>query len=300
MLRGHAGPVSVMRWSPDSKYLASADASDMHIWDVNSQKMSGTFSMPQGSYFTGMGWLPGGRQIAIAIVKQFSIIYTYDTHTWGETSLYYDSFYPSRIAWSSDGQLRAESENSKSIVIYNTAMNQLVNAQNGPNDQMDYSRSEYVLALSWSPDNKYVASGDNLGIVRAWETSSGKNIWTAQYSQAFVSALAWSPNGKYLAVASASSSDVLVCDAFTGKPVSHYASPYSIISALTWSPDSQHIALAGAGTDPVVEIWNIAPKGTISIYQGHGGEVLSLSWSPDGRYIASGGNDTTVQIWKPE
>jgi WD40 repeat protein len=308
VFRGHSGFVNAVQWSPSGKYLASQDTKKgVCIWDVNNQKKSGSFSMPLASYFTGMGWLPGSKQIAIEFAMTTvsggqARTCIFDVQKESVVSIYDDIFYPSRVAWSPDGRLKAGGENSKSMVIYHAdyytgyAMHSYV--ADGDAMNLVYSESEYILALSWSPDNKYIASGDNLGFVRVWEVASGKITRVYRYVHTFVSALSWSPNGKYIACAYDTNSQLLIWNVLTGKPAYHYASPYTFISALVWSPDSKRIALAGEGAGHTVEVWDVTTRGNIFTYRGHADDALSLSWSPDGRYIASGGKDTTVQIWQ--
>jgi WD40 repeat protein len=48
------------------------------------------------------------------------------------------------------------------------------------------------------------------------------------------------------------------------------------------------------------QIWNIATKRILSIFEGHQVEVSSLDFSRDGRLIISGSLDNTVRIWDME
>jgi WD40 repeat protein len=48
------------------------------------------------------------------------------------------------------------------------------------------------------------------------------------------------------------------------------------------------------------QIWDIATKHILCIFEGHEGPVISLDFSPDGRLIISGSYDNTVRIWDTE
>jgi WD40 repeat protein len=45
------------------------------------------------------------------------------------------------------------------------------------------------------------------------------------------------------------------------------------------------------------QIWDIANKRILSIFDGHGNSVSSLDFSRDGRLLVSGSSDNTVRIW---
>jgi WD40 repeat protein len=48
------------------------------------------------------------------------------------------------------------------------------------------------------------------------------------------------------------------------------------------------------------QIWDIATKHILSIFEGHDFRVMSLNFSRDGRHIISGSWDRTVRIWDTE
>jgi WD domain, G-beta repeat len=48
------------------------------------------------------------------------------------------------------------------------------------------------------------------------------------------------------------------------------------------------------------QIWDIATKHILSIFEGHKDRVISLNFSRDGRLIISGSRDNTVRIWDTE
>ena len=53
---------------------------------------------------------------------------------------------------------------------------------------------EWVLALSWAPNGRRVASGDKSGNVMVWDPSNGKQCGrTLAGHKQFITALAWEP-----------------------------------------------------------------------------------------------------------
>jgi WD40 repeat protein len=59
-----------------------------------------------------------------------------------------------------------------------------------------------VKALAWSPDSKYIASGDNDHTLRVWEAATGCVIATYTAHSDRINAVPWSPDGKYLVTGS--------------------------------------------------------------------------------------------------
>lgn len=163
---------------------------------------------------------------------------------------------------------------------------------------MTYSgHSACINALSWSPDNKYLASASNDGTVQIWDATTGEQIQIYQGHDGPVEAVVWSPRDPYIA-SGGWDKTVQVWHAVTGEKILiYYGHTAWIRSGLSWSPDG--LWIASGGWDKTVQIWR-AMTGQISqIYRGHESIVTSLSWSPDGSQIASGGGCPVpvVHVW---
>src|SRR5260370_2192001 len=116
-----------------------------------------------------------------------------------------------------------------------------------------HGHSDYVDAVSWSPDGQYIASGSWDGTVQVWSAHTGFLLTTYKGHKNVVSALAWSPDGQYIASASCDGT-VRVWEAFTGALQVLYLGHSDAVSALAWSPDGQYIA--SGSWDHTVQVWN--------------------------------------------
>src|SRR6266702_4539335 len=154
--------------------------------------------------------------------------------------------------------------------------------------------SDFVSAVAWSPNGRYIASASWDNTVQVWDVNNGTNYRTYTRHSDFVSALAWSPDSRYIASGSWDHT-VQVWNVDTGV-LSFTYSHDDIVNTLAWSPDSRYIA--SGDRDHIVQVWNAKTGRLLFTYKGHTNEVWALAWSPNGRYIASGSWDHTVQVWQ--
>lgn len=148
-------------------------------------------------------------------------------------------------------------------------------------------RGPYIItALTWSPDSRCLAFGDDHGRVQVRVATDGGHAYTYGGHAASVTSVVWSPNGLHIASASVEGS-VHVWDPARGSEgrVYSYSGHNNAVSALAWSPDSTRIASAGAGK--TVQTWDSEDGRHIAYYSGHDGAITALAWSPDGTGIAS-------------
>ncbi len=171
-----------------------------------------------------------------------------------------------------------------------------------------------VLAVAWSPDGKYIASGSYDGTMQVWRPAQGDGATTIESSDftyrnparpyAWAWTLAWSPDGRYLA----SGSDAKTVqvwqleDADQHNHINAYYGHSRWVNTLAWSPDGKYIA--SAGYDTTVQVWDavegdsmFATLEALLIYRGHTYGVNALAWSPDGTRIASCSWDNVVRVW---
>ncbi|HLX58607.1 MAG TPA: WD40 repeat domain-containing protein [Ktedonobacteraceae bacterium] len=153
-----------------------------------------------------------------------------------------------------------------------------------------------VLSVAWSPDGKYIASGDTTGIIQVWEAYPGKTMLTYHGHTRFVRGIAWSPDGQHIVSGGDfGDSTAQVWEALTGRHIYTHIRQYRIF-AVSWEPRGRHIATCSF--DGSVQLWDAYTGDVKLVYTGHSGPVYTSAWSPDAKLIASGGKDSTLQVWE--
>jgi WD40 repeat protein len=137
-----------------------------------------------------------------------------------------------------------------------------VTPQGGPAGET--STSKGVQALAFSRDNEILVSGDNSGIITAWDVKEQKSLPHRIANSYPILSLAFSSNRKILA-ASSHNGSVKVWD----------------------TSDLSISARSDSRTNPHISV----------VLKGHAGAVLSMAFVPDTYFLASTSDDKTAKLW---
>ena len=161
-----------------------------------------------------------------------------------------------------------------------------------------------VLAVTFSPDGKYIISAGGDNTVRVW------NMETVNHLKLFkggavgrTESVAVSPDGKFVAAAGFFDRKIRIWSLETGDQVKTF-SGHSFFGAwsVAYSPNGKNIV--SGGSDGTLRLWNIESGKQIFVRKGHRpgflSDVLSVAFSPDGKSIASASYDKTICIWESE
>ncbi len=212
---GHSDYIFALAFSPDSTYLASASRdTTVRIWRMHSHNVGARFIAPSSD---------GDRES----LEEGAI-------NRAPTSI------NNNIDWKSSEE---DAINRAPTSIDNKIEQYIVY----------HEHVHPLLSVAWSPDGKFIASGDTGGIIHIWEAETGKTILTYHGHIRFVRSIAWSPGGLYIASGGDyGDSTVQVWEALTGKLIYAHHRQYRIFS-VSWEPGGRHIA--SCSFDGSVQLW---------------------------------------------
>jgi WD40 repeat protein len=203
--------------------------------------------------------------------------------------------WPAALGYSPDGSHLAIGT-ARGVEIYQTSDWKVLAA---------FPFSSPVLAVLYSPDEKWLAAGLQDGSVFVLDSATGKIIHKLTVHSRPVHGLAFSgwkhPEASPALLATgAEDGSIAVWDLQTGMARNQFENPlfgywgYGVRS-LAFSPDDT-ILLTG-GDQGYIARWDLATGEELSHLQTQHGLLFSIAFSPDGSRLASACGDGTVQIW---
>jgi WD40 repeat protein len=197
--------------------------------------------------------------------------------------------------------------------------------------------TSYVYPVAYSPDGRWIASGDWDNRLRLWDARTGEACAVLDNGD-LVKTLAFSPDSSR--VVSARQDRLQVWEVATGRRVEEIQVPAPNILAVTFHPDGAMLAaldgsggaavfnavtgamvtrlrlgashdtkalayspdgrwLAGASTDDkTVCLFDAHTYELSAQFPGHDGVIRAVTFSPDSRRLASCSSDQTVRVWQ--
>ena len=240
--------VMAVAWSPDGKHIASSSGdATVQVWNATDGSHVYTYRGYVNDPWPNvdsLAWSPDSKRIAStggdAKVRVWNAADGEGVRTYAsDPKVQYASVFG--VVWSPDGKRIASG--GKAVYVWDVVSGDLVYTYRG--------HADYVVAVSWSPDSRYIASASGDTTVEVWDATDGRHVYTYRGDALRVGALAWSPNDKR--IASGGDTIVQMWDATDGRHVYTYRGHSSDVNALAWSPDGKRIA--SASRDATVQVW---------------------------------------------
>ncbi|XP_066572558.1 gem-associated protein 5 isoform X1 [Amia ocellicauda] len=169
--------------------------------------------------------------------------------------------------------------------------------------------------LSWKPDGKILAIGNEDGSVDVFQAPNLKLLCTIQQHHKIINVICWhhehgSQSDLGYLIASGSSNAIVYVHnlktviesppespALITEPYRSLVGHTAKITSLAWSPhhDGRLVSVCYDGT---AQVWDVPQEEAVCNYRGHKGRLLCVQWSPvDPDVVWTGGDDFTVQEW---
>jgi WD40 repeat protein len=294
-------PVLGVAISPDKKYVAASRGNQIHIYEAASGKHLRTLVDPQLtasdkkpikaahlSLVESLAYSPDGKTLASGAFQE---VVLWDAEK--GTILRRLTGFADRVValdFSHDGKLLATGGGAPTadgeIKIFEVASGKLtVEIKNG--------HSDTVFAVSFSPDDKKLASCAADKFVKTFEVPSGKFLKSFEGHTHHVLGVDWKADGKML-VSAGADNVIKVWDFDKGEQLRTIPGHGKQITRLLFIGKSDQFATCSG--DQTVRFWNINGGNTRN-FGGSADFLYALGVSPDGALVAAGGQEGIVRVY---
>jgi hypothetical protein len=282
--------VDCIAFSADGKYLAiGGQDGEVKIWRDN-QLITTLVNAP--AWVDKLAWSRTNNQLAFSLGRYVQV---WDANTQEiVVTLNFENSSVLGIDWRTDGQYLAIS-GYQGVKIWHT--------ENWDEEPYFLSMSTVSVAMAWSPDGKYLASGnmDRSVTVLEWENP---DPWVMRGFPGKIRQLAWSEATTQLGaplLATSSVEGIVVweklADDSLGWESRILTNHVDVINAIAFAPQS--FLLASVAADGWLCLWDKA-KQVAQILTGATAGFSTLAWHPQGKLLAAGGEQGELLIWSKE
>lgn len=285
---GNGASVDCIAFSLDGQFLAAGGQDGkVKIW--RDRTLIATLEHAP-AWVDRLAWSPTSNQLAFSLGRDVQV---WDVDT-GEitATLNFDTSSVLGLDWRSDGEYLA-------IAGYQGA--KIWHSQDWNDDPYALIVPSASVAIVWSPDGKYLATGnlDRTITVLEW---NNPHPWVMRGFPGKIRQLAWSEaktqSGAPL-LASSSVEGIVVWEKHTdeslgweSRALTHHT---EVIQAIAFQPDS--FLLASAAEDGWVCLWHKAKRLAQILAGTPESGFACLAWHPQGQQLAAGGQSGELLIW---
>jgi WD40 repeat protein len=288
-LESSTAPINQLSFSADGQFLAAGDqAGQVRIWSRQGQSFVPLMTHNRsGCWIEHLCWHPTQPLVAFNV---------------GHTAEILNVATQSCVA-------KLDFENSSVLCLnWHPTNGQFIvggyqnvkvwNSHHWQEDPLVVELGSVSLAIAWSADGKYLASGnmDRTITVLEWMGEQpNPKPWVMRGFPGKIRHLAWSFNSL---LAAASVEGVVIwkrdLDPSVGWKGNLLEGHTNVVEAIAFRPQTKHLASAGA--DGLVNLWHNADRLTQTL-TGSSQGFSCLSWHPQGKFLAAGGSQREVLIW---
>jgi len=252
-------------WSPSGdRFALGLHNGKATIYEAATGAELLTITAPGSGGETIPTWSPDGSLIAVGVASDGSIR-IWDAQGGAEKGLLY--------SYSSEGVWHGEAGNYINVLEWSPSGDKILSSAwsgiwrtNDPLRVWDVTTGKMlfstkttdVIAASWSPDGKRIATYSFQGTGDIWDAGTGENLLEFSGHTGQVTGLTWSPSGDRIA-SSGADGMVLVRDAHSGSEVLRYLIG-AVVDSVDWSPDGSKLLVSYAGKIVILPVWNTAQE----------------------------------------
>lgn len=297
VLHGHTGIVMALAFHPSGDVFASGDENGyLKLWDTVSRRCLASFQL-RSTKAASIAFNRDGSLLAVG--SQDGAVEVW--HLADKSSPIRLRTLPGHPIWVST--VAFGPNNFLASISYGGKV-KLWDAESGRCLGTLQGYSQVICAVSFSPDGRLLAHGDDHGMIHVWDVSTGHSLNVFQGLAGRIWSLAFSPDGKVIACGG-DDQVIRLWKVEKGREEEReqclgiFRGHTTMIWSLAFSPDGS--ILAGSGFERMVRLWKIGEEEREAAFiplEGHTSFVWYVAFSPDGRRLASGGDDGEIKIWE--
>jgi WD40 repeat protein len=308
ILQGHTATVEAIAIGPKGYILASGGADQsIRLWNLKTGQLLHRFLGHQGAVQT-LAISPNGRRLVSGSLDR--TILAWNLHCRALTDRFFShsgSPYSHRcgavygVSYSPDGRVIASASADTTIKLWNQRNGELLYHLNEHQDQvlcLTFPHSKCCLTKEEiHPQLSLFASGAADGVIKLWQFSRLRSLYTLTGHTACVRSLVFSPDC-HLLVSGSDDMTVKLWNVQTGELLRTLNGHQHGVRSVAISPDGQW--LATASQEGTVQLWNLPnpnlwglPTRTLWAYP-------PVTFTPDSQMLITGGETGDLLVWSLE
>jgi len=301
ILRGHKKPISLVKFSPDGRTLASASADcTIKLWSASTGALEHTLEGHLAG-ISALTWSPDSKILASGSDDKSIRLWDTQTGLAHPTPLLGHHNYVYSLCFSPKGNMLVSGSYDEAVFLWDVRAARVMRSLP--------AHSDPVSSVDFVRDGTLIVSCSHDGLIRVWDTATGQCLRTIVHEDnAPVTCVRFSPNGRYI-LAWTLDSCIRLWNYIDGKGKcvktyqGHANKKYSLSGAFgTYGAEQagahQHAFVASGSEDGSIVLWDVSSKNVLQRLEGHTEPVLAVVTHPTERLIASTGLDRTIRIWK--